>query len=366
MQQPKTPKHINTTKQYVIIVKQWLIQHRVAVLIVLGALIITGVFCGALWRLSSSPSLESSSFTAKPKKVEKFHSPLTGLEVADEAATKQPTTGVMIENSPDARPQSGLKKAGIVYEAVAEGGITRFMAIYQQDKPALIGPVRSLRLYYLHWAAPYQAAIAHVGGSGNALDAVRSAPYRDIDQFFNAGSSWRTSDRYPPHNMYTSGEKLDQLNQAKGFTESNFQGFERTDGKAAETPDATQISVNFSSPLYATTYTYDATSNTYTRSLAGAPHTDREEGQITPSVIVAIEVSAELRPGNDGYEDLVTTGSGTAHIFQGGSVIPASWQKDEPTAPLQLKDAEGKTIKLHRGQTWIAAYTAGRGSVSWQ
>ena len=122
MQQPKTPKHINTTKQYVIVVKQWLIQHRVAVLIVLGALIITGVFCGALWRLSSSPSLESSSFTAKPKKVEKFHSPLTGLEVADEAATKQPTTGVMIENSPDARPQSGLKKAGIVYEAVAEGG----------------------------------------------------------------------------------------------------------------------------------------------------------------------------------------------------------------------------------------------------
>lgn len=89
--------------------------------------------------------------------------------------------------------------------------------------------------------------------------------------------------------MYTSGEKLDQLNQAKGFTESNFQGFERTDGKAAETPDATQISVNFSSPLYATTYTYDAASNTYARSSAGAPHTDREEGQITPSVIVAIE-----------------------------------------------------------------------------
>ena len=369
MQTPTTPPSSapkKTLKQRWGICKQWLSKHRIAVSIVLGTIVITGVFCGALWTIYHRQATETQLFTAKPKKVEKFYSPLTGIEVGDEAMTKQPTTGVMIENSPDARPQSGLKKAGIVYEAVAEGGITRFMAIYQQDKPALIGPVRSLRLYYLNWAAPYQASIAHVGGSGNALAEVRNGSYRDIDQFYNAGSYWRATDRYAPHNMYTSGEKLDQLNEAKGYNESSFDGFERTDGKAAEEQDASQIAIGFSSPLYATNYSYDATSNTYARNLAGAPHVDREEGTITPTVIVAIEVRAELRPGNDGYEDIATSGSGTAHIFQGGTVTQATWQKDNPTAPLKLKNSEGEAIKLFRGQTWVAAYTAGRGSVSWQ
>ena len=107
----------------------------------------------------------------------------------------------MIENSPDARPQSGLKAAGVVYEAIAEGGITRFMALYQTSKPELIGPVRSLRMYYLDWFAPYSASIAHVGGSLNALTEARSGKYRDLDQFFNSQTYWRASDRYAPHNV---------------------------------------------------------------------------------------------------------------------------------------------------------------------
>ena len=369
MQKPKTPQSPTpkkTFKQRWGAFLRWLSKHRLAVAITLGALIVAGIFCGSLWVIYNNPSSEISLFSVKPKKIEKFYSPLTGIEVADETIAKQPTTGVMIENSPDARPQSGLKKAGVVYEAVAEGGITRFMALYQQDKPALIGPVRSLRLYYLNWAAPYQASIAHVGGSGNALSEVRNGSYRDIDQFYNADSYWRATDRYAPHNMYTSSEKLDQLNDSKGYKESVFESFVRTDGKVSSEQNASQVAIDFSAPLYNTVYTYDATTNTYVRNLAGAPHTDREEGQLTPTVVVAIEVKAELRPGNDGYEDIATTGSGVAHVFQGGTVTQATWQKDGPTAPLQLKDAEGKSIKLFRGQTWIGAYTTGRGSVSWQ
>ena len=362
---PNIQKPKKTFKQRFSDFKKWLSKHRVAVAIVIGAMIVASAFCAALWNFYKSDSPTTSSFKPK-KKAEKYYSPLTGVQVADESATKQAVTGVMIENSPDARPQSGLKKAGVVYEAVAEGGITRFMAIYQQDKPALIGPVRSLRMYYLNWAAPYQASIAHVGGSGNALAEVRNGSYRDIDQFFNAGAYWRVNDRYAPHNMYTSGENLDSLNKEKNYTESSFRSFERTDGKSVETPDASQIAINFSSPLYGTNYNYDEESNTYARHLGGAPHVDREEGQISPSVVVAIEVNAEVRPGTDGYEDIITTGSGTAHIFQGGSVTQGVWKKDGPNEPLQLKDSEGKDIKLYRGQTWIAAYTTGRGNISWQ
>lgn len=342
---------------------QWCKKHLWAIVLITASLVIAGIFIVAINSVQHDGGLP---FFAAKKKPTKFYSPLTGLEVADEAATKQPVTAVMIENSPDARPQSGLSRAGIVYEAVAEGGITRFLAVYQGAKPGLIGPVRSLRLYYLSWGAQYQASIAHVGGSPNALDTVRSGSYRDIDQFFNGGSYWRASDRRAPHNVYTSGEKLDALNASKGFKESSFTGFKRGDGKPAETPNATTIQLNFSGATYNTAYAYDKATNTYKRSLAGAPHADREGGQIAPRVVVALEAPLERRVGPDGYEDTVTIGSGKATVFQNGTATAVTWKKDSLTAPLKLFDENGKDITLGRGQTWIGVFTPGRGSVTWR
>src|SRR5690606_9454884 len=96
----------------------------------------------------STPEPVATTLEPKPEPI-KYYSPLTGELVANESDQTAPVTAVMIENSPDARPQSGLKDAGVVYEAIAEGGITRFLAIYQNKKPELIGPVRSLRMYYV-------------------------------------------------------------------------------------------------------------------------------------------------------------------------------------------------------------------------
>lgn len=341
-------------------IKKWLKNHQISVAIVAGALVICGIFLGALSMIKPT---ELGVFNNPKPRPTKYYSPLTGRQVEDEAATKQPTTAIMIENSPEARPQSGLKQAGIVYEAVAEGGITRFIALYQQEKPQLVGPVRSLRIYYLDWAVPYQASIAHVGGSYNALQEVKN--YRDIDQSFNAGSYWRTSDRYAPHNMYTNFERLDALNRSKDYKESVFKSFDRADGKKSEEPNATSIDINFSSPTFNTHYDYNPETNTYARSLAGAPHVDREDGQITPDVVVAIKVEAVSRGGADGYEDIVTEGSGQAYIFQNGTVQEVTWKKEGRNAPLQLINAEEKPIKLNRGQTWVAAITS-RGGVSWQ
>lgn len=349
-------------------IKEWVKKHILAIALITSAAVIAGVFLIAIhsikYEQTASTDLQIPKKKATPKK---FYSPLTGIEVADENATKQPVTGVMIENSPAARPQSGLKKAGVVYEAVAEGGITRFLALYQGEKPALIGPVRSLRLYYLSWAAPYQASVAHVGGSPNALAQVRNGSYRDIDQFFNGGYYWRVRDRYAPHNVYTSGERIDQLNSAKGYNKSEFTSFTRADGKPAESPNATKIAINLSGHSYNTSYTYHKESNSYARSMAGAPHVDREDGQISPKVVVAIEVGVEARAQNsDGYEDVKNTGSGKAYIFQNGTVITATWSKTDINAPLKLTDESGKDIALNRGQTWISAFTLGRGGVSWQ
>lgn len=339
-------------------------------LILGGLLLVSGAAGATILVLNShkkeTPQVSVTKPAPKPKPAPVFYSPLTGDKVADEAATKQAITAIMIENSPDARPQSGLKQSGVVYEAIAEGGITRFLTLHQQDKPQLIGPVRSLRMYYVDWLAAYDASVAHVGGSAAALTEVRSGGYRDIDQFFNSASYWRAADRYAPHNVYTSFERLDALNQAKGYTSSSFTGFSRTDGKPADTPTATQITINISGPTYNTSYTYDKTTNTYQRFLAGAPHLDREDGQITPSVVIAMKVNM-TRVMEDGYrESIETIGSGSAVIFQNGTATEATWHKPDRKTGITFTDASGKDIPLVRGQTWISAVPNSTGGVSWQ
>lgn len=351
-------------------IRQWVCTHQTLSYIIGGVLLVAasaGVAFAVLYQqpVKEKPVAVVKKAAPKPAPV-KYYSPLTGNLVADEAATKQPVTAVMIENSPDARPQSGLKDSGVVFEAIAEGGITRFLVLYQQEKPQLIGPVRSIRLYDVEWVAAFNASIAHVGGSAGGLAEVRNGSYRDIDQFFNSGSYWRATDRYAPHNVYTSFARLDALNAAKGYTTSTFTGFTRIDSKPSATPTATQINIKISSPLYDSTYAYDKTTNTYLRSQAGAPHSDREQGQLAPSVVVAMTVdeSTVMQDGN--REAITTIGSGAATIFQNGTATKVTWHKTSKTGQVTYTDTTGKDVPLVRGQTWIVAVPASTGSVTWQ
>lgn len=338
-------------------------------------IIATGVGLLAMLAQYKDPDIITLGTIIRKKVEQKYYSPLTGNEVLDEAATKRAVTAIMLENSPSARPQSGLKDSGVVFEAIAEGGITRFLAIYQEQQPALIGPVRSVRPYYIDWAAAFDASIAHIGGSYNALQEVRNGQYRDIDQFFNASTYWRASDRKAPHNVYTSFEKLNDLNNRKGYVESNFTGFERVavetktaakkKTKATPTEVANQVQVTISSALYNSSYSYDSATKTYIRSQAGAAHTDREAGQIAPRVVIVIKVPTKLG-FEDGYREQMTTiGSGEAHIFQNGKHVAATWKKDAKKSQITFVDSAGKIIPLERGQTWITAIAPEK-AVSWQ
>lgn len=349
--------------------RTWIKTHKKLSLIIAGLFLVVVASGVAAFVYFNQPKPEAPKPVAVVKKAAPppvYYSPLTGIKVDSDTATKQAVTAIMIENSPDARPQSGLKDAGVIYEAIAEGGITRFLTLHQEDKPQLIGPVRSLRMYYVDWLAPYNASVAHVGGSAAALAEIRNGNYRDIDQFFNAGSYWRATDRYAPHNVYTSFAKLDTLNAYKGYTTSSFTGFKRIDGKAVETPNATAITINISGPLYNTSYTYDKEHNRYNRNLAGVPHLDREGGQITPSVVIALNVDM-TRVMEDGYrESITTTGSGSATIFQNGTVQNVTWTKKDRASQIMFTDVEGKEVPLVRGQTWISAVPNGTGGVVWQ
>ena len=351
--------------------KAWVSTHKklAITLGVVGVLLIGGAGAGAYYFLNQKAP-EEPKVAVKPKpepapEPVKYYSPLTGNEVADNAATQQAVTGIMIENSPDARPQSGIKDSGVVFEAIAEGGITRFLVLYQEQKPQLVGPVRSVRAYYVDWVAAFNASVAHVGGSAAALAEVRNGNYRDIDQFFNASTYWRATDRYAPHNVYTSFEKIDALNTKKGYTTSAFTGFTRKDSTASATPSATGINVTISSVNYNSSYTYNATTNTYDRSVGGKPQMDREAGQVSPRVVIAMRVT-QSTVMEDGYrESINAVGTGQAYIFQDGTVQEVTWRKPSKTAQISFSDAEGKDVPLARGQTWITAVPNGK-AITWQ
>lgn len=351
-------------------IRSWASAHPKESKIILGVVLlaIAGIIWFAITVFSQTPASAPQVTQQEPApEPVKYYAPLTGREVKDEKTTKRPLTAIMIENSPDARPQSGLKESGVVFEAIAEGGITRFLVLYQEDQPKLIGPVRSLRMYYVDWLTPFNASIAHVGGSARALQLVRNGSYRDIDQFFNAGYYWRATDRYAPHNVYTSFAKMNALNKAKGYKTSKFTAFPRTDGKPAEKRNATKISVTMSGPLFNSSYVYDKKANNYKRSQGGAAHTDREKGRITPSVVIVMETSM-VSVFEDGYrESYDTTGSGRARIFQGGTVITGKWIKKDRKSQLKFVDSKGKEIQLFRGQTWISVVPSNQGGkVTWK
>jgi len=347
---------------------RWVVKHRIPVLISAGAIVLIAGGIITFLVLNYKPPVEVKppvvKVVEKPVPIPvKYYSPLTGILVASEAITKQAVTGVMIENSPEARPQSGLKDSGVVFEAIAEGGITRFLALYQEQKPQMIGPVRSVRIYYVDWLAAFDASIAHVGGSAEALNEVQNGNYRNIDQSYNANYYWRSDDRYAPHNVYTSFDKLDALNAANGYTTSTYTGFTRVDGKAADIIDATNVNITMSSFLFDSTFTYDSATNTYARSQAGEPHLDRESGQITPSVVIAMRVDESTL--SDGHQRIDTIGSGNATIFQNGTATNATWTKNSKTEQIKFTDIVGVDIPLIRGQTWIVAVPNDGGDVSW-
>ncbi len=353
---------------------RWLQRHKklVIILSIVVGVISLGGGVTAYLLLGQKPVAPPVASTPPPQpqpapEPPKFYSPLTGSLVANESATTQPVTAVMIENSPGARPQSGLKNSGVVFEAIAEGGITRFLVLYQEQKPQLVGPVRSVRMYYVDWLAAFNASVAHVGGSAAALKEVRNGKYRDIDQFFNGKYYWRATDRYAPHNVYTSFKQLDALNAAKGYKSSSFTGFSRTDSEASLSPTATRVSVKMSSALFNSAYTYNKKTNTYDRSQAGAPHLDRESGRISPRVVIVLKVK-ETTVFEDGWRESINAiGSGGAVIFQDGTVTKATWKKKSRTAQITFTDTKGNDIPLARGQTWLTAVPENKGGgVTWE
>lgn len=301
----------------------------------------------------AAPAPKKAVKAPEPAKPVEILSPLTGLNVTEDQQ-KRPVTGVMIENSPEARPQSGLTEAGVVFEAIAEGGITRFLAVFQETEPKHIGPVRSARPYYVDWIQGFDASLSHAGGSADALAKIRRDGIKDIDHSRNGSTYQRVSGRYSPHNLYTSMAKLDQVSSSKGWTSSKFTSFPRKKEAASKVPTASTVNFGISSFLYNPQFVYDIGSNSYKRSQAGKPHTDEKSGnQINPKVVIAMIMGHRVYNGvNTAYDNI---GSGKCFVFQDGTVTTGTWKKDSSKTQVSFTDDSGKEIALNPGQTWLSA-----------
>ncbi len=330
------------------------LSRKQAVALGLGVALLLGGGAYALTRPEPPPAQKPKATIVAPKPAPKpITSPLTGLVVTPEQQAR-PVTSVMIENSPDARPQSGLKEAGVVFEAIAEAGITRFLTLYQESAPGNIGPIRSARPYFLDWAMPFDAAYAHVGGSPDALQRIKEIGVKDLDQFHNPGAYHRIKTRYAPHNVYSSMDALVKAGTARGYTKSTFTGFERkTKEEPSKAPTARAITMGISGAYYNVRYEYDPATNAYKRTMGGTPHVDMEsKAQLEPKVVVGLAMPYGLMA--DGYHTTyTTTGTGLAYFFQDGNVTPGSWTKADHKSQFVFKDNAGNPVKLNPGQTWL-------------
>ena len=388
----------------------------IAVIIIL---ILVGAGIAIYFIFFHHPNTEQKS----EEKASKIYSRLSGLEIQNESENSLPTYCMQIPNGTDgARPQVGLNQAPVVFEAIAEAGITRFAAVFQNPTSKVLGPIRSLRSYYLDWDTPFDCTIVHAGGSPEALQDLASGDYRDLTE--STEYMWRDESGYwAPNNLMTSPTLLEKFAKDKDYTrsdpkvlprltpddvektlseikeatsEENSESKDTDSTKSTNTKDtkdtkdtksapklASEIAVNFgTTSSFNTIYKYDTESNTYLRSYANgeahlvyscedstkatpAPKSDCGIAkQVAPSAVAVMMVDEHL--DSDGYHHVVQTiGTGIAYVFQNGTVVKGTWKKSSKSAQIEFKDADNNTISFTPGQLWIAAVPNSGGSVKY-
>ncbi|WP_139492204.1 DUF3048 domain-containing protein [Brevibacillus dissolubilis] len=282
-----------------------------------------------------------------------YTAPLTGLGT-DHPTDSRPVM-VMINNHPKARPQSGLSQADMVYEVLAEGEVTRFLAIFQSQKPKVIGPVRSIRPYFIQVGTGFDAVLVHAGGSPEALETLAQSDFSYINEINNAPYFWRESFRRAPHNLYTNLDRITKAINAKGFRptgEIPYFPFVAQDSQITEGSPASKINITFH-PSYKASYTYSAEKGRYLRFTQGQPHNDLNTNEQL-SVKNLLIISAEHQVlDNEGRRHVDVVGPGDGYLFQQGKVRPVKWKRSGGVIRAYEDEALTKELPLLPGNTWV-------------
>jgi hypothetical protein len=303
--------------------------------------------------------------TSKTTPIALVPSYINGQMVSTAQANQVPLA-VVIENSPESRPQAGLSQAALVFEVLTEGGITRYLAVYNNPAtPIKVGPIRSARTFFVTLAKQFQAVLIHVGGSQNALNLIPSLGLNDLDQM-KIGSPLFTRDLSKPvgidHTVYSSTDQLNNYIQANfnwpskvTFTPWSF----NDDVAKGLRPDSQRVSINYSTYDYMVMWQYSPTNNSYQRFLASQAQTDANTGQpiLAKDVIIQTVNTGTVVSGNLGFvssndNGYILSGSGGMTILKNGVAVTGTWKSDS-TGFVNYYNANGSKISLVRGNIWV-------------
>ena len=311
------------------------------------------VFCYYPFGLDMEASTGSYAINAT-----RYSSALDGMPVSRKTETNPQVVAVMIDNHPDARPQFGLAAAKVVYEAPVEGGITRYMAIFDSRQSiAQVGPVRSARPYFLDWLEEYGRGVyMHSGGSPDALAQIPQRNIFDANEFYYGGYYWRSSDRQAPHNLYSKSD-LWQSFVEKYATSTDAMpvgsGW-KFSATAAQGGSPQQAVAIYYGGDYVVSWKYDAKTGNYVRYVNGVKYADAGGSEIRAKNVI-VQYAAVSVIDEEGRRAVATTGGGDARVLQGGQMIRAVWTKTSVTDRTRFYPAStpGSEIGLLPGAVWI-------------
>jgi hypothetical protein len=283
--------------------------------------------------------------------------PLTGLPASAPAVVTRQAITVKVENSPASRPQAGLDKADVVYEAVVEGGQTRFLAVFHSTDADQVGPVRSVRSTDPAVVRPFGGIVAYSGGIPRFVEAMRATGLTNYDETSGGDALRRRRDKSAPHNLYTSTGAL-YGRAPDAAAPPAFADF-LPPGEAFAPAGATPVA-GFTLAVGSSTradYAWDPAAGTWSRSTNGVPHTVEGGGQIAPTTVIVQFVpyqgTGEVDTTGSPVTEAQVVGSGEATIFAGGVMVRARWAKPNPSAMTRWTDLAGAPITLPAGRTWV-------------
>ncbi len=298
----------------------------------------------------------------RPARVARPVCPLDGLPTTEAAIARRPLA-VMIENAPAARPQSGLATACVVYEAITEGGITRFMAVYLHRDAATVGPVRSVRPHFIQLSREYAAALVHCGESYEALQILAADPsIYDLDQMQYPHPFWRERARRVPHNLYTATGTLRAFMRQHAW-EGAVSPLPRWYGdQPVRLHDPAAVAaLSFGGAVkYRLRLEYHAEKGGYLRYMDGKLHVDRESGEalVARNVIIQRVRAEPYAASKHGTYDVTVTGAGLGYLLVDGRRTDIRWAKPSYYDITTYTDAAGAPLPLQPGQTWVEVLPA--------
>jgi hypothetical protein len=280
--------------------------------------------------------------------------PLTGLPVEDEEDLKLRPIAVMIDNEYNARPQSGLLEAEIVYEFPVEGNITRYMAVYHHNHSEKIGPVRSARPYFIDKALEFNAVYVHCGGSPQALRDLVALKVDTLNDLKGSPCFWRAKDRKMPHNLYTSTKLMREVMESSKFNTKTAPQYFRFSDEFLDLDGKKTRSISFNySKNYVVGYEYDEKDKLYYRTINGVRLKDKESGKDIAMTNIIVEKTSARVLDDVGRLEVSNIGKDRGYYLTGGKLIEIEWSKSGRSERTVYKDLKGNEILINKGTTWI-------------